>query len=230
MIKGIEVLREITIWSVLVRTFLAMCFGGILGYEREKKGRPAGLRTYMVVCVGSALAMMTGIYLTEVTGSGDGGRVAAQVISGIGFLGAGTILVTKQNQIQGLTTAAGLWAAACLGLAVGVGFYEGAAIGFAFIFLSLWVMQVAESRVRKKSRTLHLYVEFAKLHDIRHFLEYVRNHSWKVGSLDLNKEKAVDGAVTISATMMIFFDTPMFHEEKKGELAALHGVSYIEEL
>ena len=97
-----------------------MLLGGLLGYERGKKGRPAGLRTYLVVCLGSSLAMMTGVYLTQISGSGDAGRIAAQVISGIGFLGAGTILVTRQNQVKGLTTAAGLWAAACIGLALGI--------------------------------------------------------------------------------------------------------------
>ena len=128
ILENIPVLKELTIWSILLRSGLALLFGGILGYDREKKGRPAGFRTYMVVCLGSALAMMTGIYLTNITGSGDSGRIAAQVISGIGFLGAGTILVTKQRQVKGLTTAAGLWAAACIGLAMGAGFYSGGII------------------------------------------------------------------------------------------------------
>lgn len=92
-----------------------MVFSGILGYEREKKGRPAGFRTYMVVCIGSEIAMMTGIFLSRELGSTDPSRIAAQVISGIGFLGAGTILVTRQNQVKGLTTAAGLWADALSG-------------------------------------------------------------------------------------------------------------------
>ena len=115
VLEKIAVLKELTIFSVLLRTVLAMVFSGILGYEREKKGRPAGFRTYMVVCIGSEIAMMTGIFLSRELGSTDPSRIAAQVISGIGFLGAGTILVTRQNQVKGLTTAAGLWAAACMG-------------------------------------------------------------------------------------------------------------------
>ncbi len=104
VLEKIAVLKELTIFSVLLRTVLAMVFSGILGYEREKKGRPAGFRTYMVVCIGSEIAMMTGIFLSRELGSTDPSRIAAQVISGIGFLGAGTILVTRQNQVKGLTT------------------------------------------------------------------------------------------------------------------------------
>ena len=101
VLEKIAVLKELTIFSVLLRTVLAMVFSGILGYEREKKGRPAGFRTYMVVCIGSEIAMMTGIFLSRELGSTDPSRIAAQVISGIGFLGAGTILVTRQNQVKG---------------------------------------------------------------------------------------------------------------------------------
>ena len=98
--------------------------GGIVGVEREKKGRPAGLRTYMLVCSGSALVMMTNQYLAVCYPQVDVSRMASQVISGIGFLGAGTIILTGKNQVRGLTTAAGLWAVACLGLAIGIGFYS----------------------------------------------------------------------------------------------------------
>ena len=109
-------MENLTITEILIRMILGMLFSGILGYEREQKGRPAGFRTYIVVCMGAEIAMMTGIYLKIYMGDPDSSRIAAQVISGISFLGAGTILVTKQNQVKGLTTAAGLWAGACLDL------------------------------------------------------------------------------------------------------------------
>ena len=121
ILEQIGILRDLTFWSILLRMMLAMTLSGILGYEREKRHRPAGFRTYLVVCLGSTLAMMVGLYVAQYTGSGDASRIAAQVISGIGFLGAGTILVTRQNQVKGLTTAAGLWSMACLGLAIGAG-------------------------------------------------------------------------------------------------------------
>lgn len=94
-LETIDCLSKLTAISIVFRIVLSMLLGGVLGYERGKKRRPAGLRTYLVVCIGSCLAMMTGVYLNELTGAGDASRIAAQVISGIGFLGAGTILVTK---------------------------------------------------------------------------------------------------------------------------------------
>ena len=129
-------LREVTYLAVILRIVVAVIFGGIIGLERGMKNRPAGLRTYMLVCVGACLVMLTNQYLFQVTQTGDPMRLGAQVVSGIGFLGAGTIVVTKHNQIKGLTTAAGLWSAAGVGLALGVGFYEAAvAAGFAVFFV-----------------------------------------------------------------------------------------------
>ena len=93
-------MENLTITEILIRMILGMLFSGILGYEREQKGRPAGFRTYIVVCMGAEIAMMTGIYLKIYMGDPDSSRIAAQVISGISFLGAGTILVTKQNQVR----------------------------------------------------------------------------------------------------------------------------------
>ena len=112
------VLSEVT---VCVRLLLATICGGILGLERTRKKRPAGMRTYMLVCIGATIIMMTAQFMNQRWG-GDVGRLPAQVISGIGFLGAGTIVVTRRNQIKGLTTAAGLWASAIIGLCFGAGF------------------------------------------------------------------------------------------------------------
>ena len=106
----------------LIKLLLATLCGGLVGLEREMKGRPAGLKTFSLVCVGATLAMITNeyIYVTLAHGSGDSARMAAQVISGIGFLGAGTIIVTGQSQVRGLTTAAALWVTASVGIAIGM--------------------------------------------------------------------------------------------------------------
>ena len=116
----------------LVKTLLASLCGGLIGLDREMKGRPAGLKTFSLVCLGSTLAMITNdyIYTYIAGGSGDAARMAAQVISGIGFLGAGTIMVTGHNQIKGLTTAAALWVTAALGISIGCGFYFGGLRGW----------------------------------------------------------------------------------------------------
>ena len=122
-------LRALTYASMVLRILLAILLGGIIGMERGMKNRPAGLRTYMLVCLGACIVMLTNQYVYQTYGVGDPVRMGAQVISGIGFLGAGTIIVTSRNQIKGLTTAAGLWASACVGLAVGIGLYEVAILG-----------------------------------------------------------------------------------------------------
>lgn len=131
-----ELLQGINLVSVPVRIALSLLVGGLLGIERGRKNRPAGFRTYMLVCLGSTLVMMTNQYVYQTFSTSDPVRLGAQVISGIGFLGAGTIIVTGRNQIKGITTAAGMWTAAACGLAIGIGFYYGAILGGATIFLS----------------------------------------------------------------------------------------------
>ena len=138
----LDFLRELNIWSVMLRLTVAMAFGGLIGMERGKKRRAAGFRTYMLVCLGAALTMLLSQYEYGMLTSAwsqtasqlgirtDVSRFGAQVINGIGFLGAGTIIVTGRQEVKGLTTAAGLWASACMGLAIGAGFYECVLLAF----------------------------------------------------------------------------------------------------
>ena len=135
-------LREINTVSIILRLTLATICGGVLGAERGRKRRPAGLRTHILVCIGAAMVMITSQYMTDILRiSTDASRMGAQVISGIGFLGAGTIMVVGKNEVKGLTTAAGLWACACMGLAIGIGFYEGAIISCIFLTFILRVIK-----------------------------------------------------------------------------------------
>ena len=120
--NGIAVLRELNWISIVLRLALAIICGGIIGIERGRKGRTAGFRTHVLVCIGAALTVLTNQYMMQYFGGGDPARLGAQVINGIGFLGTGTILITEQREVKGLTTAAGLWASACMGLAIGAGF------------------------------------------------------------------------------------------------------------
>ena len=123
----IEHLHEVNLVSMLVRFAIALLGGGIIGMSRGKRQHAAGLRTHLLVCIGAASVMMTSLYQAQNLGvPGDAFRMPAQVVSGVGFLGAGSILVTGKRHVTGLTTAAGLWASACMGLAAGAGFYEGA--------------------------------------------------------------------------------------------------------
>ena len=152
-------LREITTISIFVRILAAMVLGGLIGMERGIKNRPAGFRTYMLVCIGACIVMIVNQYVYQVFGTGDPVRMGAQVVSGIGFLGAGTIIVTSHNQIKGLTTAAGLWASACVGLAVGIGLYEVALVSGASIFLVLTLLHRSELGLRRRSNVVEFYVE-----------------------------------------------------------------------
>ena len=144
MIEFLNPLRDMNLLSVTVRVLLAVSCCGLVGLEREYKRRPAGFRTHILICLGAAMTTLTGQYLVLVMNyNTDMGRLGAQVVAGIGFIGAGTIIVTKGNRVKGLTTAAGLWTAAIIGLALGCGFYEGAifatfAILLAELLFSKW--------------------------------------------------------------------------------------------
>lgn len=179
-------IRELTYLAAAVRIIVAFLLGGILGMERGLKQRPAGLRTYMLVSVGACIIMMTNQYIHQVFGTGDPVRMGAQVVSGIGFLGAGTIIVTKHSQIKGLTTAAGLWAAAGVGLATGIGFYEGAVLGAVMIFLIMTVLSYPDNRLHKKTRYFDVYIELDRTVTLGTVLEALK--AQKVAVDDVHPE------------------------------------------
>ena len=230
LLEQIPVLRDLTLFAIIFRCILAMLFSGILGYEREKQRRPAGFRTYIVVCLGSCLAMMTGLYLYDMTGSGDPGRIAAQVISGIGFLGAGTILVTKHNQVRGLTTAAGLWAAACLGLALGAGFYTGALIVFWGLWLSLQLLRLVDRHLYTHSKIMALYVEFNGIQDVSSFIAFAKDHHCHVSNLEMSHSRNPEGSGLICAVVTLHFAENVSHSQIVELYGALEGVAFIEEI
>ena len=192
-------LRELTYLAVGLRILAALFMGGVLGLERGMKNRPAGLRTYMLVCVGSCLIMMTNQFIFQATGTGDPTRMSAQVVSGIGFLGAGTIIVTKHNQIKGLTTAAGLWACAGVGLALGIGFYEGAVTASVGIYVILTILQRWERRMHRKSRVLEIYVELLNLVPLSEFTQALRSFNLNIESLEFEP----DGAIQAETRAMV---------------------------
>lgn len=151
-------LLEPNLFSLIIRTLLALICAGVIGFERDAHGSAAGLRTHILVCLGAMIAMSTGVF-SAMHFSGDAARIGAQVVSGIGFLGAGTIMVNR-GHIKGLTTAAGLWASACIGLALGAGFYEAAIVGtIAVVFVERFLKRfkkriLKDRRSRNKDFTL----------------------------------------------------------------------------
>lgn len=227
LLEQIEILKELTLPAILLRTFLAMLLSGILGYEREKRHRPAGFRTYLVVCLGSALAMMLGIYLSIILES-DASRIPAQVISGIGFLGAGTILVTRQNHVKGLTTAAGLWSVACLGLALGAGFYTGALIVFAAIWISIRMLRVVNTRLNPALNLVTLQVEFERLSNISSFIAFAREHGCTVEHLEMTHSKEDAENTAVSAILSMNFHEELTYAQIVEIYGALEGVTFID--
>ena len=177
MDKIIDYLRELNIVSASVRLLLAMFIGGVIGLERGKQGRAAGMRTHTLVCLGATLASMLGYYSTTFLPiGGDPLRVGAQVISGIGFLGVGSILIKGRFQITGLTTAAGLWCSAAIGLALGAGYYEGALITFVLAVLTVTVVHRLEYTINRKYSRFGIYVEIRSDEDVRRTITYMQEN------------------------------------------------------
>ena len=223
------VLREVTYLAVVLRIFTAVLFGGAIGLERGMKNRPAGLRTYMLVCVGSCLIMLTNQYLFQVSGAGDPMRLGAQVVSGIGFLGAGTIIVTRRSQIKGLTTAAGLWSSAGLGLALGIGFYEAAIVGAVAIFVIMTLLQRMDDKLHRKNRVLEIYLELSHEISLGDFLRQVRQQ--EVDISDIQREQDSDAEAGIRAYIaLIRIKKRLDHMNITEMLQNIPGVVYVEEL
>lgn len=196
-----EWIAELNFCSIAIRLILAVLCGGILGFERAKKHHAAGFRTYILVCIGSASAMLTNEFISRATGLGDGARLGAQVISGIGFLGAGTILVTSRNQIRGLTTAAGLWGCACLGLAAGTGFYTLAIFGTMLIGIVLAILPKIERKFTKSSNYFQIHIEFETREFLKKFVTAVREMDFRVLSVEHNPAYSSSGLSVYSIAL-----------------------------
>ena len=222
-------IREVTYLAVALRIFAAVVIGGLLGLERGMKNRAAGLRTYMLVCVGACVIMLTNQYIYQTYGSGDPVRMGAQVVSGIGFLGAGTIIVTRRNQIKGLTTAAGLWASAGVGLALGIGFYEAAVTGAVAIFIIMTLLQKMDDRMHRKNRVLEVYLELSKDQSLGDFLRQIREQDIDISNVqrELDSESE-DGSRAYVALMKT--KKRSSHVDIMEKLQTMQGVVYIEEL
>lgn len=229
MIAGIDYLRELNLLSILVRIMLALLVGGALGLERSRKNRAAGFRTYMLVCLGSALVMMTNQYVTKYYPGADPVRMGAQVISGIGFLGAGTILLTGRSQVRGITTAAGLWAAACCGLAIGIGFYEGALLGGFAVLIVMALLRGVDHRLHQNDKQIDLYLEFDNGHALKEFIVFARQGGYDIVDLHLSSNK-LSKDLPLSVTLSVISPVRVSHTAVISLLNEAKGVSFIEEI
>lgn len=188
MLSMFDGLRDITMASVLARMLLAVICGGVIGIEREYKRRPAGFRTHILICLGAAMTTLTSQYLfREMHYYTDMARLGAQVVAGIGFIGAGTIIVTRHQRVKGLTTAAGLWTAAIVGLAVGGGFYEGAIFATALIMVAELLFSKLEYRILENAPEVNLYMEYVDKACLDNVLKLYRERSVKVLNMEITR-------------------------------------------
>lgn len=188
MLDAFDFLREITFLSVLVRLTLAVICGGVIGLEREYKSRPAGFRTHILICLGAAMTTMTSQYLyLNMHMFTDIARLGAQVIAGIGFIGAGAIIVTKRERVKGLTTAAGLWTSSIVGLACGAGYVECAVFATVMILFAEIFLARIEFSLARKVKDVNLYVEYAHAHCLENIVRILKEKNIRLNDLEISR-------------------------------------------
>ena len=219
----IAYMREFNTVTVLTRVFLACLAGGILGAERGKHGRVAGMRTHILVCVGAALTILIGLFIVGELGVGqDATRIAAQTISGIGFLGVGTIMVRGKSQVVGLTTAAGLWAASAIGLSFGAGFYEGGLLGTLIAILVNMLLPKIEYRYKLSRVSYVFYVEIASVYDVQTFVDHLEK-TYPIQEIEITKPNSGHSS-HVGVNIIVFARQTQLSEEE-----ILEGLSALKE-
>ncbi|MBR6921485.1 MAG: MgtC/SapB family protein [Clostridia bacterium] len=229
MLKFLDGLRGITLGTTLLKMTLALLFGGIVGFERSYKNRPAGFRTHILVTLGATVASMVGIYFyLNANLPVDISRLGAAVVSGLGFLGAGTIIVTKNYTVKGLTTAAGLWATGIIGLAIGAGFYEGAVIVTVLIVVAETALSGLVTRI-KRDPELCIAVEFIEKTALDQVLRRCKNNRMVI--LNLQVVSAVrSGENCYRAFVTIRPRLKVNREKLFGDLTGIDGVLSLKEV
>ena len=221
--------REWSLLSMFLRLLSALMVGTIIGIDRSMKRRGAGIKTHVIVCLGSAIVMMTSQYMMQIyPDAADLGRMGAQVISGVGFLGVGTSIVTGRNQVKGLTTAAGLWTCACVGLAAGIGYIEGVILCLVFVLFTFRVLNSVDYMMQKNSKVFDVYIEFFNNKSVIRFKEQLHATGFKLSVFDLTKSKIKGEGPSAIATIEV--------EDKRKRamlveiLRNMEGVKFAEEL
>jgi len=241
LITAFDGIRELNIVSLLIKVFLAVLFGGLIGLERGQKHRAAGSRTYMIVCLGAAMTIMLAQYdsfmlLTHlkkmaeaVDAKVDITRFAASAVNGIGFLGAGTIIVTGRQEVKGLTTAAGLWASACMGIAIGAGFYECAIMGFLLILITTVLFNRLGSWIVTRARNMDLYVEFDKMENLGEIISTIKEMEIQIFDVDIQREKTSNG-VTVGAVLSTRLPKGQTHSHVMSKISKFDFVTLVDEI
>lgn len=195
MLHVFDFAREIDLLSVTVRLLAALLCGGLIGIEREFKRRPAGFRTHILICLGAALTTLTSQYLyLSLHMYTDIARLGAQVIAGVGFIGAGAIVVTRRQRVKGLTTAAGLWTDAIIGLVCGAGYLEGALAATAMVLIAELFLIKIEYRFARQATDMNLYVEYAHPNCIETIVRTLKEKRVQLTGLEVTRTGSSDDA------------------------------------
>lgn len=236
-------MREFTPASTFFRITLAVVLGGAVGIERGRKHRAAGFRTYMMVSMGACLAMMLSQYLNYCINTLWAERIAqlsfnvttdmvrfgAQCVSGIGFLGAGTIIITSTRQVKGLTTAAGLWVSSCMGIAMGAGMFEGACLAFLLVIFTTTVLSKVEFSVVSTAPNMDMYVEFEKMDDLGTIISFLKKRGIHIFDVEVGRLSDSENKHP-NAVFSIRLPGKTRHATAVADLSSLSCVTTIEEL
>lgn len=233
MLKIFDFVRtgNIDLLTVAIRLVIAVFCGGFIGIERERKRRPAGFRTHILICLGAAMTTLTSQYIAlELKLYTDMARLGAQVIAGVGFIGAGTIIVTKRRQVKGLTTAAGLWASAIVGLCCGAGFVEGAIITTVVIIVVELLLVKIEYYATSTARNVNLYVEYVDNGKLGNIVDAIKkNNNVYINDMEITKTSNGSGNFCAVFTLKMK-KRKVIHQKIMTEIARLDGVVSVEEL
>lgn len=229
MLTILDPLRDVNLASLCLRMLLAVVCGGLIGLEREFKRRPAGFRTHILICLGAAMTTLTSQYLFFVMNyPTDIARLGAQVIAGIGFIGAGTIIVTKRQRVKGLTTAAGLWACAIVGLALGGGFYEGAVLTTALILIAELLFSRLEYHMLSVSPEINLYIEYSDRSTLDGMLRLFRRKGVNIQNMEITRAAGDERSACVLFSLRLNKKCP--GDKLLAELHSLEGLLLVEEL
>lgn len=220
---------ELDTLTVTVRLVLSVLCGACIGLERERKRRPAGFRTHILICLGAAMTTLTSQFLVLNLGLfTDMARLGAQVIAGIGFIGAGTIIITKRRQVKGLTTAAGLWADAVVGLCLGAGFFEAAIVATVIILLAEIVFARLEYFLVSNARTFNIVIEYTEGGDLGRIVDEIKQTGTDILDLELTKTNKEER--TCCAIFSLRLHRKITHAELISKVSKLSCVINVEEL
>ena len=221
--------RDTGILGLCLRMACAVICGGVIGLERENKRRAAGFRTHTLICIGASLTTLIGLYLCNEGLATDPARLGAQVIAGMGFIGAGTIIVTSRRQIKGLTTAAGLWTSAIIGLAIGAGYYEAAIIGVIIVLFAELVLSKFEYYIISTAKLMNIYAEFTTPHALDKIVEDMSKQNVTITDIEFTRSLK-EGEQNYCAVFTVRFRRRRSHVNIMEQISQIEGVVSVEEL